>query len=86
MTTFYTTGQKNNGYYLASIQYNNGKDGLNGRGKDEEPRALKIKERLEEIGWNFAFWLDEELAFNIYDHEEYLEFCQDFQKVRREIK
>lgn len=86
MKTFYTTGQKNNGFYLASIEYNNGADGLNGRGKDEEPRALKISEKLKEIGWELAFLEEQEIAFNIYDHSEYEEFCKDFQRIRREIK
>lgn len=86
MKIFYTTGQKNNGYYLASIEYNNGLDGLNGKGKDEEPAALLVAEELEKMGWKLAFRLEEEIAFNISDAAEYKEFEEDYKKAKKTVR
>ena len=85
MTTYYVSGKRNNGYYLACIWYNCGINGTY-KGRDETELAEKVAEKLQETGWKLSFAIDNSICFSVLDHDEYEQFVDDFRKVKKQLK
>lgn len=83
MVSYIGATENSNNHRLASLSFNNGADGLNGRGKDEENSAWDITKGLIKKGYDFIFAEDEEFIFEVEDKAEFNRFAKDFRQLKQ---